>query len=40
MIEKKLQEVHDVVMVDGITNSSVPLSTKKLKYKKHERADG
>ena len=34
LIEKKVQEVHDVVMMDDITNTSVPLSAKKLKYKK------
>ena len=34
LIEKKLQEVHEVHMMDEITNKSVPVSAKKAKYKK------
>ena len=34
LIEKKLQEVHEVQMMDEITNKSVPVSATKLRYKK------
>lgn len=33
LIEKKLQEIHEVQMMDDIANTSVPVSAKKQKYK-------
>ena len=34
LIEKKLQEIHEVMMMDDIVNKSVPTSSQKKKYKK------
>ena len=34
LIEKKVQEVHEVMMMDDIVNDSVPASEKKKRYKR------